>query len=155
MPPLFNCIIMYQSVNYQGKLSSKQLYAGKVVMEYEQDVFTPYQNLLYRQLLFGYDAYSKDELDSMSSKELKTIKCQYAKTQRVLNIHKQKILSAILSSFLVPMFHRSTLVKELCSDFTDKTFFCTLSFKDLQISKQDIVSLLITNRLLPSNFYTL
>lgn len=146
---------MYQSVSYKGKLSSRQLYAGKVIMEYEQDVFTPYQNLLYRQLLFGYDAYSKEELASMSPKELKTIKFQYAKTQRVINIYKQKILNKRLSSWLVPMFYNSTLVKKLCSDSTDKKFFCTLSFKDLNISKEDIVSLLITNKLLPNNFYTL
>ena len=146
---------MYQSVNYKGKLSSKQLYAGKGVVEYEQDVFTPYQNLLYRQLLFGYEAYSKAELNSMSPQELKTIKFQYAKTQRVINIHKQKILNKRLSALLVPMFYNSSLVKEFCSDFIDKKFFCTLSFKDLNISKKDIVSLLITNRLLPNNFYAL
>ena len=146
---------MYQSVNYKGKLSSKQLYAGKGVMEYEQDVFTPYQNLLYRKLLFGYDAYTKEELASLSPKELKTIKFQYAKTQRVINMHKQKVLNKTIASLLLPVFHKSCLIKELCSDFTDKMFFCTLSFKDLSISKEDIVSLLIANKLLPNNFYTL
>lgn len=146
---------MYQSVNYKGKLSSKQLYAGKGVMEYEQDVFTPYQNLLYRKLLFGYDAYTKEELASLSPKELKTIKFQYAKTQRVINMHKQKVLNKKIASLLLPVFHKSFLIKELCSDFTDKRFFCTLSFKDLSISKEDIVSLLIANKLLPNNFHTL
>ena len=146
---------MYQSVNYQGKLSSKQLYAKKGAMEYEQDVFTPYQNLLYRQLLFGYDAYTKEELSSMSPKELKTIKFQFAKTQRVINVYKQRILSKKLSSVLLPMFSNSSLIQEFCSDITDKKFFCTLSFKDLSISKKDIVSLLMTNGLLPNNFYAL
>jgi hypothetical protein len=146
---------MYQSVNYQGKLSSKQLFAGKEVMEYEQDVFTPYQNLLYRQLLFGYEAFNKQELASMSPQELKTIKFQYAKAQRVLNVYKQTILTKRLSALLVPIFHNSNLVKEFCSDFTDKKFFCTVSFKDLNISKEDLVSLLITNRLLPNNFHAL
>ena len=146
---------MYQSVNYKGKLSSKQLYVGKGVMEYERDVFTPYQNLLYRQRLSGFNAYSKQELSSMSQKELNSIKFQYAKTQRIVNIHKQRVLNKKLASFLIPTFHNSSLVKDLCLDFTDKKFFCTLSFKDLSISKQDIVSLLMANELLPNNFYAL
>jgi len=146
---------MYQSVSYKGKLSSKQLYAGQSVMEYERDVFSSHQNLLYRQLIFGYDAYSKEDLASMSSKQLKTIKFLYSKTQRILNIHKQKILNKRIASLLMPMFYNSSLVKEFCFDFTDDRFLCTLSFKDLKASKQDIVSLLITNKLLPDNFYTL
>jgi hypothetical protein len=146
---------MYQNVNYQGKLAQKQLYFGQDVMEYEQDVFTPYQNLLYKQLVFGYKAYSSEELQKMTQKELVDIKTKYAKAQRIINIYKQEKLTQYVGGFLSQLFPRSPFIKELNNFEPDKKFFCTLSFSELNISKQDIVSLFIEKNMLPKNFYAL
>jgi hypothetical protein len=146
---------MYQSISYKGKFADKQLYSGKNIIMYEQDVFTLKQNMLYKQLLFGYNAYDRTDLDKMSTQQLHVIKTNYVKTQRVINLYKQEKLNKLISNWLCPIFPCSVIIKDLCKSYTDKKFFCTLSFKELNISKKDIVSLLIEYKLLPVNFYSL
>ena len=125
---------------------------------YEQDPFNSRQNFLYKRALIGVGVYDKKEIDEMSNEKLKRINKIHRKTQTILNLWKQEVLigksnKLIAGLFSVPQYG---LLKEILNDTAiDKEFVCTLSFKDLGITKNSVINRLITEKILPKNFYEL
>lgn len=125
---------------------------------YEQDPFNSRQNFLYKRALIGVGIYNKKEIDEMSNEKLKRINKIHRKTQTILNLWKQEVLigksnKLIAGLFSVPQYG---LLKEILNDTAiDKEFVCTLSFKDLGITKNSVINRLITEKILPKNFYEL
>lgn len=125
---------------------------------YEQDPFNSRQNFLYKRALIGVSVYDKKEIDEMSNEKLKRINKIHRKTQTILNLWKQEVLigksnKLIAGLFSVPQYG---LLKEILNDTAiDKEFVCTLSFKDLGITKNSVINRLITEKILPKNFYEL
>ena len=133
-----------------------QLYAGKTYMQYEQDKYSVYQNYLYKRALYGLESLTEKELATMCSKKKQRILNVYKRAQTVLNTLKQKVTIAYTNSIFQKFFPDSNLTKCLLENTElDERFKNTLTFKDLNISKDDIIRIFIVEGVLPKNFLSL
>jgi hypothetical protein len=135
------------------QIKDYQLHAGKTYMQYEQDRYTQYQNYLYKRALYGLNALTQEELASMCDKKKQRVSRVYLKGQQVINVYKQKLSIAYSNLFFKTLFPNSPITDFLMgNDETDVNFKNTLTFKDLKISKEDIISVFIQEGVLPKNF---
>ena len=133
-----------------------QLSAGKPYMNYESDEYSQYQNYLYKRALYGLDALSQEELAATCSKKKQRIINVYKRAQSVLNIEKQKATINYTNVFFKTLFPKSKLTEALIENSeVDEKFKNTLTFKDLNISKKQIVTIFMTEGILPKNFLSL
>jgi hypothetical protein len=149
-----------QPTEYSGKMRDYQLFGNgkKQFVDYERDEFNAYQNFLYKRALFGLSVYSAEELSVMHWDKKRRIQKVHSRTQVILNVWKQQIVSDTINNLLSRLFYNSPMVKDLVNnvgDVTDPTYISTIQFKDLGVKKQDIVAKLIEEKVLPSNFYDL
>jgi hypothetical protein len=141
---------------YVGKLENYQLNQDKRYMEYEVDSYNSYQNYLYKRALYGLSTISENELAQMCSKKKQRIQRVYQKGQNVINVYKQKLTAAYSNLVFKTLFPNSPITDFLLgSTETDVNFKNTLTFKDLKISKNDIISIFIQEGVLPKNFLSL
>ena len=125
---------------------------------YEQDPYNSRQNFLYKRALIGVGVYSKEEINEMSNEKLKRINKIHRKTQTILKLWKQEILTSKTNPMIKNVFGNAKyglLIEILDNTFIDKDFICTLSFKDLGITKAQIINRLIVEKILPKNFHEL
>jgi len=133
-----------------------QLSAGKTYMQYEQDQYSQYQNYLYKRALYGLDALTEKELATMCSKKKQRIINVYKRAQVVLNKFKQELTIKYTNLLFKTLFPKSPITDILLSETeTDEKFKNTLTFKDLNISKNDIITIFIAEGILPKNFLSL
>lgn len=133
-----------------------QLNAGKTYMQYETDRYSQYQNYLYKRALYGLDALSQNELATMCSKKKQRIINVYRKSQVVLNKFKQQVTIQYSNFIFKTLFPNSPITDFLLSETeTDDKLKNTLTFKDLNISKDQIISIFIAEGVLPKNFMSL
>lgn len=133
-----------------------QLHAGKTYMQYEQDKYSVYQNYLYKRALYGLESLTEKELATMCSKKKQRILNVYKRAQTVLNTLKQKVTIAYTNSIFQKLFPESNLTKCLLEHTElDERFKNTLTFKDLNIGKDDIIRIFIAEGVLPKNFLSL
>jgi hypothetical protein len=133
-----------------------QLHAGKTYMQYEQDKYSPYQNYLYKRALYGLEALDEKELATMCNKKKQRILNVYKRAQTVLNVFKQKRTIEYTNKFFQFFFPKSLFTQKLIeSSEVDEKFKNTLTFKDLNITKDDIISIFIDEGILPKNFLSL
>lgn len=138
------------------QIKDYQLNAGKTYMKYEQDKYSPYQNYLYKRALYGLDAITEQELVTMCSKKKQRIINVYKRAQTVLNIYKQKLTIKYSNEIFQFFFPNSSITQSLTENVeTDEKFKNTLTFKDLKVSKDDIIAIFITEGILPKNFLSL
>lgn len=158
MPKFINKKV--QSPFYEGELVDYQVYGKnhKRYIEYEQEIYSPQQNFLYRRALFGLSVYTKEELETMHFSKKQRIEKVHARTQNVLNLWKQSIVNNMVNTIFKDMFHHSILAKDLVEKFgnqTDPTYISRIDFKSLGLSKKDIINKLLEEKLLPVNFHEL
>jgi hypothetical protein len=147
---------MIKMEKLKQQIRDYQLYAGKTYMQYEQDKYSTYQNYLYKRALYGLDALSTQELATMCSKKKQRIINVYKRAQSVLNIAKQKATIHYTNLLFKTLFPKSPLVQVLLDQTeTDEKFKNTLNFKDLNITKDDIIGIFISEGILPKNFLSL
>ena len=146
-----------QKFEYVGKLEEYQLMAPKQpYMQYEVDKYNSYQNYLYKRALYGLNALTQDELATICSKKKQRINRVYQKGQQVINEYKQKITIAYSNFIMKTLFPNAPITDFFLSNTeTDLNFKNTLNFKDLNISKDDIISIFIEQGVLPKNFLSL
>jgi len=148
------CMIIMEKLKQQVR--NYQLHAGKTYMQYEQDKYSTYQNYLYKRALYGLEALEEKELATMCSKKKQRILNVYKRAQSVLNVFKQKRTIEYTNAFFKKLFPNSLLTKALIeSSDVDEKFKNTLTFKDLNITKDDIISIFIAEGILPKNFLSL
>lgn len=140
----------------QQDVKNYQLYAGKTYIQYEQDKYSPYQNYLYKRALYGLNSINEDELVNMCAKKKQRIHKVFQRAQSVLNITKQQLTIHYTNLFFKAFFPKSPFTQILleCNE-TDEKFKNTLTFKDLNLSKDDIISIFMDNGILPKNFLDL
>jgi hypothetical protein len=125
-------------------------------MEYEQDFYNSYQNYLYKRALYGLSALTEDELATMCSKKKQRIVNVYKRAQDVLNIAKQKATIYYTNLLFQTLFPESPMTQAILEcDETDVKFKNSLTFKDLNLSKTQIISIFIAEGILPRNFLSL
>lgn len=133
-----------------------QLNAGKTYIQYETDKYSSYQNYLYKRALYGLDALSQDELANICTKKKQRIVSVYKRAQVVLNKFKQRITIAYSNHIFETFFPNSPITQFLLADSeTDEKFKNTLTFRDLKVSKDDIINVFIAEGVLPKNFLSL
>lgn len=133
-----------------------QLNGGKTYIQYEQDKYSVYQNYLYKRALYGLDALTEKELATMCGKKKQRILNVYKRAQSVLNIFKQQVAIEYTNKIFVKLFPKANITKDLVScNETDEKFINTLTFKDLNIGKDQIISIFIAEGVLPKNFLSL
>lgn len=133
-----------------------QLNVGKAYMKYETDRYSQYQNYLYKRALYGLSALSEQELATMCSKKRQRVFNVYKRAQDVLNAFKQQVTIAKTNALFEALFPKSPITKFLLSETgLDEKFKNTLTFKDLGISKDQIISIFIQEGILPKNFLSL
>lgn len=141
----------YQGV-YSDFQSFGQSFNGKRYSQIEFD-YTKTQNFLYKRAIFGLKMYTQEEIREMHWQKKKRIQKVHKRTQKELNTWKQSRLIEITNS-LFGMFHRSSLAQELLEAYSepDPEFICKTEFKDLGISKDDVVEKLLEVGILPHTF---
>ena len=138
------------------QIKDYQMYSGKTYIQYEQDKYSTYQNYLYKRALYGLNALEQKELAIMCSKKKQRIINVYKRAQLVLNITKQKATIHYTNLLFKTLFPKSPFTQILLTETeTDEKFKNTLTFKDLKISKDDIISIFINEGILPKNFLSL
>jgi hypothetical protein len=138
------------------QIKDYQLNAGKTYMNYETDGYSQYQNYLYKRALYGLDALSEQELATICSKKKQRVVNVYKKAQVTLNKFKQQVTIQYSNFVFKTLFPNSPITSILLSDTeVDETFKNTLTFKDLGITKDQIISIFITEGILPKNFLSL
>jgi len=92
----------------------------------------------------------------MCGKKKQRILNVYKRAQNVLNIFKQKIAIEYTNKIFLSLFPKANITKDLvnCNE-TDEKFINTLTFKDLNIGKDQIISIFIAEGVLPKNFLSL
>ena len=143
-------------LEYKGKLEAYQLYKGNTYTEYEKDNYNGYQNHLYKRALYGLSAFTQDEIATMCSKKKQRVNKVYMKGQNVINLYKQKLTNAYSNFIFKTLFPESPITQFFIeTEETDVEFKNTLTFKDLGISKDQIVGVFITEGILPKNLHEL
>jgi len=138
------------------QLQNYQLHSSKTYMQYEQDQYSQYQNYLYKRALYGLDALTQQELATMCSKKKQRIINVYKRSQIILNKFKQELTIKYTNLLFKTLFPKSPITDVLLSlSETDEKFKNTLTFKDLNISKDQIITIFITEGVLPKNFLSL
>ena len=147
---------MIKMEKLKQKIRNYQLYAGKTYMQYEQDKYSAYQNYLYKRALYGLDALEQKELTTMCGKKKQRIINVYKRAQVVLNKFKQELTIQYTNLLFKTLFPNSPITDALLANTeTDEKFKNTLTFKDLGIEKKDIISIFISEGILPKNFLSL
>ena len=147
---------VYKMEKLKQDLKEYQLNAGKTYVQYETDGYNQYQNYLYKRALFGLNALTKEELDTMCSKKKQRIMNVYKRAQSVLNVYKQSITIKYTNQIFQSLFPHSPWTDAMIANSeTDEKFINTLNFKDLGIDKQQIIAIFISEGVLPKNFLSL
>jgi hypothetical protein len=146
-----------QKYQFSGKLSEYQFKNQRpTVMQYETDGYSQYQNYLYKRALYGLDSLTENEIATMCSKKKQRIISVYKRAQLTLNRFKQQITIQYSNFVFKTLFPNSPITQFLMSDNeVDDKFKNTLTFKDLGIKKEQIISIFIDEGILPKNFLSL
>ena len=143
-----------QELEYSGKLETKQFVNESKVVRYEH--LSPVQNELYKRCLMGLDFYSPQELYAMNSAKKIKISKRHKAVQTTLNLWKQELINKKANALLSVLFPKSALIKAITTDFeTDSSYINKMTFKELGLTKENIIDKLICSNFLPRNFETL
>jgi hypothetical protein len=145
-----------EKFDYTGNLSDYQLNASNKVTKYEVDSYTQYQNHLYKRALYGLNAFTQQELATMCSKKKQRVSNVYLRGQKMINLYKQKLTVAYSNMLFKTFFPDSPITNYLLGEQElDVKHTNTLTFKDLNISKDDIITVFIAEGILPKNFLSI
>ncbi len=141
---------------YSGKLEEYQLYKKSTYTQYEVDKYSEYQNYLYKRALYGLKSLPKEEFEKMCKKKKFRITNVHRRAQRVLNEAKQRKVITITNKMFAKWFPDTSFTQFMLGNTdTDIKVRNTLNFKDLNIDKDEIISIFIDEGILPKNFLSL
>lgn len=154
-------IVSYGDLNKIGfvkyEVVEKIQLSGNTKYQEMVKYFTPQQKDLYQKVVYGFKAYTPEEISSMSEKTKINVTVTYTKAQRILTRWKQDILFSNVNNILALLFPKSKIVKQLIetTGYTEEDKENFISFKQLGISQEKIAEKLIEFGLLPKNFFQL
>jgi hypothetical protein len=147
---------MYTMEKLKENVKNYQLNASTKTTQYLSDGYSQYQNYLYKRALYGLDSLDEKELVTMCSKKRQRIVNVYKRAQIIVNKLKQEITIQQSNFIFKTLFPNSPITEFLLSETeTDEKFKNTLTFKDLNISKDQIISIFMAEGVLPKNFLSL
>jgi hypothetical protein len=151
----------HQYMSYQTPAHVKKIQLEGTVkyQKIEEEVkLSPKQKDLYSKVMYGFKAYTKEEIATMSERKKINVTVTYTKAQRMLRNWKQDLTFSFIDRLLLAMFPKSPVVKQMSQidgHLDNIAKEDEISFKDLGISQQQIVNKLLEFGLLPKNFYDL
>lgn len=125
---------------------------------YEKDLFNETQNFLYKRAIFGIKVYTEEQIKKMNHDKKRRIIKVHKRCQDILNIWKQELCNDFTNRIfetLFPVPEMSKFFYVTNRNMTDTDYMNTLNFKDMGISKKQIVDKLILEGVLPKDFYNL
>lgn len=148
---------MYSSYDRSGHVRKIQLEGTKKYQPIDVIVLNDVQKDLYHKIVYGFTACTKEEMAMMSKTKKNKIVIAYTKAHRILNRWKQELINEKMNSLMSKLFPNSPIVKQMVSiNGYDDTLDCShIHFRDLGISRKNIINKLIEFELLPANFYQL
>jgi hypothetical protein len=124
-----------QNLSYVGSFSTLQTTGTNVKAGYSLR-----QNELYNRLLFGLKIYTPEELYAMNSNKKNRIITAHKKAQNLINLYKQRVMINMTQNLITLGKSSKIKANSLFADTElDPSFYCTLSFKDLNIKKEDVI----------------
>ena len=149
----------HQYVGYNSYVSKIQTQGTVKYQKIEEEFkLNPKQKDLYSKVVYGFKAYTKEEIAKMSERAKINVTVTYTKAQRILRNWKQDVTFSNLDRFMLALFPKSPVVKAMCGTIghiDDIPKEDEISFKELGIKQEQIVGKLIEFGLLPANFYQL
>lgn len=151
----------HQFMRYETPSHIKKIQLeGTVKYQKIQEEFklSPKQKDLYSKVVYGFKAYTKEEVANMSERAKINVTVTYTKAQRILRNWKQDLTFSFIDKLMMSLFPKSPIVKAMCDTtghIDDVSKEDEISFKDLGIKQEQIISKLIQFSLLPKNFYEL
>lgn len=144
---------MKQNIEFK---SNYQKLDAPTFVKYDSNELNSYQHYLYKRALYGLKGLPETELASMCLAKQKRINKIHFRAQRLLNLYKHTLTKKLTDALLLSLFPKSSLAQSFAAyDEVDETFTNTLSFKDLGISKKEIIELFIQEKILPGNFFNI
>jgi len=149
----------HQYIGYNSYVSKIQLEGTTKYQKIEEEFkLNPKQKDLYAKIIYGFKAYTKEEIAVMPEATKVNITRTYTKAQRILRNWKQDITFSNLDNFMLSLFPKSSIVKAMCATtgyIDDLPKEEEIPFKELGIKQQHIIGKLMEFELLPLNFYQL
>ena len=152
---------MTQDIMYKGNHSEYQTsgnrFKEKRYALIEYTALNSMQTFLYNRALFGLSVYTQEEIKEMHWEKRKRILKVHKRAQTTLNIWKQQVTNVLSSKIISTLFPKSALAQAFVdtTDDVDSEYINRLSFKELGISKKNVIDKLIADGVLPINFYQL
>jgi hypothetical protein len=148
---------MFASYSRSEYVRKIQLEGTKRYQKIEVVELNPYQTDLYHKIVYGFTACTNEELNAMSTSKRMEIKKSYTIAQRIFNRWKQHLVNEKINSLFSSMFPNSPITKVIVrTNGYDDALDCShISFRDLGITRKQIIDKLIEFNLLPVNFYNL
>lgn len=138
------------SSNLTGK------YYSRVPDKNISDKLTPGQSMLYSVALSGLKALSPDQESKLSKYEKREITLLANRANRVLNYWKTQVVTNSISVLFNKLFANApttSAVSILMQPIVDSEFSPEISFRELGISRIQIIQKLIRHGVLPVDFY--
>jgi hypothetical protein len=114
------------------------------------------QKLLFNICLHGEKACSDEIKKDLSFADYHKMRNKFRKAQIVINRLKQERINEWANAFMKHFFPKTELTQVFTvqyGDAVDLNKICSMSFKDLGITTEDIIDKLIKSGVLPKNFY--
>ena len=154
----FGDVNKHRFIKYESTAVQQiQLYGTVKYQKIEHPGFTPIQEQLYAEALYGLNFYTAQELKVMPAEKKRSVIVLYTRVQKLLNRWKQEIICKQVDSLLLAMFPNSPIVKFLSeNEYYDKDLECPMSLRDLGITSETVIAeRLVQAKLLPYNFFKL
>jgi hypothetical protein len=148
-------------LNYEnGPLTEIQLrgsnFNGKMyqTVEVKSDSI---QSKLYNDAMYGLKNYTDKQIAAMTYSQKMEIINSFEQAQSQINIWKQQLIHEKVGSFLTTIFNKSKFAKDLATYPKSISVWekCSMTLKQLGVSKEMIEKKLIELKILPNNYYEL
>lgn len=123
---------------------------------HENQDFTSLQNKLYKEAMYGLNAYSFQELKKVGIRDKMEIVKINKLAQKIIHEWKQEMIKDQVDGFLKNLFPHSKTIEsfnKITEGFTSSRINNPITFLDLHLSKVDIANRLISKKVLPETFF--
>jgi hypothetical protein len=153
----------HQFVNYGQQLPDYvkkiQLYGTVKYQNIEEKPKLNFkQKDLYSKVVYGFKAYTKEELQQMPERARKNVMINYSRAQRILRNWKQDLTYSFVDKLMLSLFPKSSIARQMSQTSGHLEHIAEedeILFSDLGINQEAIINKLIEFDLLPKNFYQL
>jgi len=142
-------------IKYEEK--EKKQETKKINVSNNEFNLNPKQIKMYRVSMYGLEAFQETEIKKMSAIDKINIKYKQQHTQKIINRYKQHVTQVKINNLLCKLFPNSKIILEMSAnnDYHCDSLINYSTFKDLNISHSQIIDIMISNKCLPSDFYTI